>query len=237
MNLSEKNFNKIFHLFLCVIAVLMIFRKPCTLLIIMFAVFNLLFFKKLKFDKTAFILIACIASPLLLELLLFWNNDSLSKGIKALEKSTSLILFPVFIIGNYQRINFIKLIRIYSLVTTFIILFFFVRFNIIYPELVSKYLNRIDLFEAGYKFAESIGIHAPALNMHLAFVSVCALYFVFYSFKNKQKAAIKILCLIGFLLSFFFVLFVNTRMALLGVLVAFCIVFFFEMKSDLIPKK
>ena len=227
MNLSEKNFNKIFHLFLYLIPVLMIFRKPCTLFIILFAVFNVMFLKRLKFDKTALILIVCIASPLLLELLLFWNNDSLSKGLKALEKSTSLALFPVFIIGNYQRVNFIKLIRIYSLCTTLVILFFFARFNIIYPELVSKYLNRIDLFEAGYKFAESIGIHAPALNMHLAFVSVCTLYFVFYSFKNRQKLGIKILCLIGFLLSFFFVLFVNTRMALLGVLVGFCIVFFF----------
>jgi len=231
MNISEKNFNKIFHVFLCLIAIAMIFRKPCSLLIILFAVFNLIFVKKLKFTKTGLILIACIASPILLELLLFWNNDSFAKGLKAIEKSTSLLLFPIFIIGNFQRIKFLKLVQFYSIATTLLMLLFFVRFIIVYPELFNKYFNGIDLWEMGYQFADSIGIHAPALNMHLAFVSVCALYFVFYSFQKNEKLKLKIVQLIIFLLSFFFVLFVNTRMALLNVLVGFVIVFFLEIKS------
>jgi hypothetical protein len=230
MNLSEKNFNKIFHVFLCLIAIAMIFRKPCSLLIILFGVFNLIFFRKLKYTKTGLILMVCIASPILLELLLFWNNDSFARGLKALEKSTSLLLFPIFIIGNYQRVIFIKLIQIYSFVTTFIMVFFFIRFNLVYPDFVNKYLNGIDLWQVGYKFSESIGIHAPALNMHLAFVSACAFYFIFYSFKNNEKLSLKALRFIIFLLSFFFVLFVNTRMALVNVLIGFCIVFFFEIK-------
>ena len=49
MNISEKNFNKIWNTFLVFIAIAMIFRKPCTGLIILFAAFNLLFLKKLKF--------------------------------------------------------------------------------------------------------------------------------------------------------------------------------------------
>lgn len=237
MNISEKNFNKIFHVFLCLIAVAMIFRKPCSLLIILFAAFNLIFVKKLKFTKTALILIACIASPILLELLLFWNNDSFTKGLKAIEKSTSLFIFPLFIIGNYRYVNFLKTAKTYTIVTTLIILFFFLRFLIVYPELMDKYLNGIDLWEMGYQFADSIGIHAPALNMHLAFVSVCALYFVFESFRNHEKTVFKIVSLIVFIFSFFFVLFVNTRMALINVFFGFLIVFFFELRSKFNTKK
>ncbi|MBF4464818.1 O-antigen ligase [Flavobacterium sp. LC2016-12] len=237
MNISEKNFNKIFHVFLCLIGVAMIFRKPCSVLIILFAAFNLIFVKKLKFTKTALILIACIASPVLLELLLFWNNDSFAKGLKAIEKSTSLLIFPLFIIGNYHRVNFQKLVQTYVIATTLIMLFFFIRFNIIDAELMNKYLNGIHLWEMGYQFANSIGIHAPALNMHLAFVSVCALYFVFDSFKNHQKILFKIASVIVFLLSFFFVLFVNTRMALMNVLAGYVIVLFFEISSKFNTKK
>jgi hypothetical protein len=237
MNISEKNFNKIFHIFLCLIAIAMIFRKPCSLLIILFGVFNLIFVRKLKFSKTALILITCIASPILLELLLFWNNDSFSKGLKAIEKSTSLLLFPIFIIGNFQRIKFLILIQIYSIVTTLLMLFFFVRFILVCPELFNKYFNGIDLWEMGYQFADSIGIHAPALNMHLAFVSICALYFVFYSFQKNDKTMLKISQLIIFLLSFFFVLLVNTRMALLNVLLGFGLVLFLEIKSKFNLKK
>lgn len=237
MNLSEKNFNKIFHVFLCLIAIAMIFRKPCSLLIILFSVFSLIYVKKLKFSKTAWILVVCIASPLLLELLFFWNNDSLSKGLKAVEKSTSLLLFPIFIIGHYQRVKFLKLAETYSIATTMMMLFFLTRFYVVYPDLVNKYLSRIDLWEMGYKFADSIGIHAPALNMHLAFVSICAFYFVFYSFQNKEKSTFKILRIIVFLLSFFFVLLVNTRMALLNALIGFLVVFIFEIKSRFNIKK
>jgi hypothetical protein len=237
MNISEKNFNKIFHVFLCLIAIAMIFRKPCSFLIIFFAVFNLIFIKKLKFTKTSLILIACIASPILLELLMFWNNDSFAKGLKAIEKSTSLLIFPLFIIGNYQRVNFLKIVQTYTIATTIVMLFFFLRFLIIHPELMDKYLNGIDLWEMGYQFADSIGIHAPALNMHLAFVSVCGLYFVFESFRNHEKTVLKMGNFIVFLLSFFFVLFVNTRMALINVLFGFLIVFFYEISSKFNTKK
>ena len=237
MNISEKNFNKILHVFLCLVAASMIFRKPCSLFIILFAIFNLIFIKKLKFTKTSWIIIACIASPILLELLMFWNNNSFGKGLKAIEKSTSLLIFPIFIIGNYQRVNFFKIVKTYTIATTLIMLFFFLRFQIVYPELMNKYLNGIDLWEMGYKFADSLGIHAPALNMHLAFVSVCALYFVFESFRNHEKMIFKIVHFIVFLLSFFFVLFVNTRMALINCLIGFLIVFFLEIRSKFNMKK
>ena len=96
----------------------MIFRKPCTWLIVSFVIFNLFFFKKLEYSKKYLPLITIIASPFLLEILLFWNNDSFLLGIKSLEKSISLIIFPLFIIGNFQRIQFNKICRVYAISTT-----------------------------------------------------------------------------------------------------------------------
>lgn len=237
MNISEKNFNKIWNTFLVFIAIAMIFRKPCTGLIILFAAFNLLFLKKLKFTRTSLLLGTIIASPLLLEILFFWNNDSYLMGIKSLEKSVSLLVFPLFILGNFQRINFFKLLQFYSIFTTILILFFFVRFVLIAPELIHKYRQGIDLWEVGYAFSNSIGIHAPALNMHLSFVTICVIYFVFRFFQQRKSNWVKATSIFIFLLSFFFVLFVNTRMALFNALVGFILIFFFEVAKKYSFKK
>lgn len=228
MTISEKNFNKIFNGFLVVLAIAMIFRKPCTLLIIVFAVFNLLFIKKTNYTKQSLILIALITSPLLLEIVMFWNNDSFLKGLKSLEKYSSLLVFSLFILGNYQRIRFFKILRFYSIATTIILFFFFFRFIVYYPELMNKYLNGIDLWEMGYAFSNTIGIHAPALNMHLAFVSICSLYFVFEAFRTSSQNIFRWINCLVFVFSFFFVLFVNTRMALFNALIGFVLVFFAE---------
>jgi hypothetical protein len=206
----------------------MIFRKPCTWIIIGFVLFNLCVIKKIKLIRLALLLGLVIASPLLLEILLFWNNDAIGEGLKSMEKSISLLFFPLFILGNYKRLQFIKLLQAYSYATTAIVLFFFIRFIIVYPDLIAKYLGGTDLWEMGYSFSNSIGIHAPALNMHLAFVAISAVYFVFYSFRKREKLAYKLLRVAVFALSFFFVLFVNTRMALFNVFAGTIIVFLFE---------
>jgi hypothetical protein len=63
-----------------------------------------------------------------------------------MEKSISLLLFPLFILGNYKRVQFIKLLQFYSYTTTAIVLFFFIRFIVVYPDLINKYLGG-DLWE------------------------------------------------------------------------------------------
>lgn len=206
----------------------MIFRKPCTWIIIGFVLFNLCFIKKIKLSRLAVLLGLVIASPLLLEILLFWNNDSLREGLKSLEKSMSLLFLPLFILGNYQRVQFNKLLQYYSYATTVIVLFFFIRFIVVYPELMDKYLNGIDLWEMGYSFSNSVGIHAPALNMHLAFAAIISIYFVVYAFRREGNLVYKLLRILLFALSFFYVLFVNTRMALFNVIVGTIIIFFYE---------
>ena len=102
MTISEKRFSQTLNFFVLLIAVTIIFRKPCTWIIIAFAVFNLVFLKKLEYSKEAIKRGLVIASPLLLEIVMFWNNDSYALGLKSLEKSISLLVFPLFIIGNYQ---------------------------------------------------------------------------------------------------------------------------------------
>ena len=231
MKISEKTFNKVFNLFLFLIAITLIFRKLCTVFLIFFVVFNLLFLKKIKISKSQLPIMLVIASPFLMEILFFGTNNSYDLGLKSLEKSLSLLFFPLFIIGNYQRIQFYKILKAYCIGTTLIMTFFFVRFIILDPEHFFKYLNGIHLWEMGYVFSDSIGIHAPALNMHLAFVAFSNIYFLFEPSNINDNKWFKIRNLTLFILSFFFVLYVNTRMALLATLVGFMTVGYFQISK------
>ena len=71
MKISEETFQKTFNIFLVLLAVTVIFRKPCTWLILLFVVYNLFFYKKLSFSKISIQTGLIIASPFLLELLFF----------------------------------------------------------------------------------------------------------------------------------------------------------------------
>lgn len=228
MKILKKRYDLILNLFLLVISSMMIFRKPCSWMIFLFVLFCLPFYKKIQLSKASIFLGLIIASPLLLEILLFFKNDSLLLGLKSMEKSTSLLIFPLLILGNHKRVDLLKLLKGYSIVTTCFLIFFFVRFIVLYPEYIHKYLKGIHLWEMGYVFSNTIGIHAPALNMHLAFVCIICFYQIFLYFGEKASILIKIMGIFLFLLSFFFVLFVNTRMALFQTLLGLAIVFFLE---------
>jgi O-antigen ligase len=207
------------------------FRELCTFFLFVFVGFNLLFIKKTKICVDKLPMMVLIATPFLLELLFFGNNESYFLGFKSLERSVSLLFLPFLIIGNYQRVNYLKILKAYSIVTTFIILLFFIRFILFFPEQFYKYLNGTDLWEMGYVFSDSIGIHAPALNMHLAFVAFTNLYFLLDSLKERYSNKYRLGYLILFLLSFFFVLYVNTRMALIGALLGFITVVYFQLSK------
>jgi len=228
MKILEKNFPLLFNIFLVLIASALIFRKPCTALIIAFSLFSLLCIKKLKLNKRAIIWTIIIALPFLLEVLFFYNNSSFTLGLKSAEKTISLILFPIFIIGNYKALKFTQLLYYYSRITTVIILIAFIRFLIVYPEHVTKYLNGLHLWEMGYVFSGSIGMHAPALNMHLAFVAIINFYFVFRGFRDGKGLGSCLTTLLFLTMSVFFVLLVNTRMALANMLLGFIIILFYE---------
>ncbi|WP_025743755.1 O-antigen ligase family protein [Aquimarina pacifica] len=212
MKFLEKKYEDIYNCFLVVIASTLIFRKLSTVLIMAFVLFNILFFKKLKYDKKNIVLLIIIASPFLLDVLFFWNNDSLVSGLKSAEKRLTLLIFPLFILGFSKKIDFLKLIQSYVGTMTIILTILFFRYLILYPENVTKYLKGIHLWEMGYHFSSSFFMHAPALNMHVSFVTVGAFFLLFSKRSSKYMLVFQIT---SFLLSFFYLLIINTRVAVL----------------------
>ena len=237
MTISEKNFNQIFNLFLLFIGAGIIFRIPCTWLLCIFSVFNLIFIKKTAKVQEAVILRIVLLSPLLLELLFFFNTDSYIDEVKVVEKYVSLALFSWFIIGNYHRIQFASLIEYYASATMSIVSLFLLFFVLNNPLLIAKYQSGIDLWEMGYVFSNSMGIHAPALNMHLAFVTIIFIYLTVQSFKENRQTKTKLFRISSFIISLFLVLFINTRLALLNVILGMLLVFFYAIKDHINIKK
>lgn len=210
MIVSEKKFHSIQQILLILIASTIFFRLLCTLLILFFSVFSIVHYKYLSFTKKQLLFIALISVPLLLEIFFLWNNNSLQAGMKSLEKNLSLLILPVFIIGNATNLNFIRIITYYRYLTTIILLFLMIRFVIISPHLMQKYLNGIHLWEMGYMFTNSFKNHAPAVNMHIAFLTVVHVYFLLWQRQCKCWLINTLLLLI----TIFALFFVNTRISL-----------------------
>jgi type III secretory pathway component EscS len=202
-----------------------------------FAAFNVFFYNKTVILKKGLFLRTLIVLPLLLELLFFFNSDSYFNELKVLEKYASLALFSWFIIGNYHRVLFVKLIEYYAIGTTYTVFVLFLVFVSSNTILMDKYQSGVDLWEMGYVFCERIGMHAPALNMHMAFVTIISIYFVSQSFKGGKKAALLAFRILTFIISFFLVLFINTRMALINVIVGMLIIFFYTVREHTDIKK
>ena len=182
----------------------------------------------MEFPKKAVVSLMVIAIPFLLEILFFWNNDDFNLGIKSLEKSVSLLLFPIFIIGNYKYIRFHCVLKAYAIVTTLLLVFFLIRYYIVYQQFFLSYYYGMNLWQMGYHFAQTIGTHAPALNMHVAFVSICHLYFLTYTIQFAKRLYCKLLYLILFLISFIFLLIINTRVALFVSILSYVFVLVFQ---------
>ena len=227
MNISKEKHSFIINTFLFLIASTQIFRLPCTVIMICFSFYSLLSYNLMSFPKGALKYILIIAIPLLLEIIYFWNNDDFYLGIKSLEKYTSLLLFPIFIIGNKKNIKLYSLLKAYSVATTLILLMFLIRYYFVYHEFFLSFYYGMNMWQMGYHFANTIGIHAPALNMHLAFVSICNLYFSISIFKIKKHFLLKILHMLLFVLSFILILIINTRIALLVSFIGYLLVIIF----------
>jgi len=229
MKISEKRYNYFYYLFLYAISATLIFMRFSTILIILFVFFSLVFYKKFIYSKKDLILILIIASPLVLNILFFWNNDTLVGGVKSIEKYLSLLFFPLLIIGYRKRIDIIKVINVYVFSSTVILLFLFMRYIIFYSENFIKYLNGVNLWQMGYDFANSFSSHAPALNMHICFIFTLSVY-VFLKQKDRSK---KIFSFIVSTIGLFFLLYVNTRIAIINAIIcAFVIIVLEAIKEN-----
>lgn len=220
MIISEKAHYKILNAFLLIVAISLIFRKPSTIIIISFFIYSFLNIKKLQFDNKLIFSQLALVSPFLIHVLFLWNNSSVVIGLKDVEKYASLLLFPVFILGNYKYINVNFLLEKYSIFFSIVLSVLFLRYVYYFPELYQKYQNGIHQWEMGYSFANSFETHAPALNMHIAFAASVAFYFLIQNFIQKKSLIIIGINFISFCLLYYFILYVNTRLALLNLLLA-----------------
>ncbi len=224
MNILKEKHSFIINIFLFLIASTLIFRELCTLIIICFSLYGLFSIREMTFPKRSIYNILIIATPLLLEIVFFWNNDDFYLGIKSLEKSISLLLFPIFILGNFKYIKVYKLLQAYSISTTLLILIFLIRYYFVYNQFFLSYYYGMNMWQMGYHFSNTIGMHAPALNMHIAFVSVCNLYFLLLNFRSNKSLLSSLLYLVIFFLSFSFLLIINTRIALIASILGYIII-------------
>jgi O-antigen ligase len=218
-----------YELVLAALAGILVFRVPATIGILLFVGYNLFFYKQLVFSKQQWIPILVIAIPVLLDILFLWNNESISGGFKHMEKRVSTFVFPLLIISQASALNLNRVLRIYSYVFSIIMFLLFVRFIIVYPELINKYLSGIDLWEMGYSFANSTTVHAPALNMHVSFLVVVNFYLLIRGLLGGSAVKSKFLSLGIFVWSFVLLLIVNTRLAIANAVLGLFLILFMEL--------
>lgn len=222
MIVSLKKYNNINEYFIILIASTIVFRKFCTPIIILFLLWNLINYKHVLIEKKHLKDILIISSPLLVSLLFFFNNSSISGGFKSVEKVLSLIIFPLFVLTN-KNLNIKFILNQYRFWFLVILLTFLIRFILIYPEKIEKYIHGIDLIEIGYQYAISLGSHAPSLNLHVGFLTIVNFYFLLQRIIKKYTKTI-ILDVVLFFLSFSFVLIINTRITLVCVVFSILII-------------
>lgn len=209
MMISREKFNFINNYFLVAILCTIFFRSLCTILIFSFVAFNLWHWKYLSFSKKYLPFLILLGIPFLLELFFMWNNMDSGRMFKPIEKVLSFFIFPFLIMLNAKTISFYKIANAYRMIFSIMMIVLMLRFIIVAPDFVSKYLNGIDLVEMGYVFTQSFGNHAPAVNMHIAFVVMLNLYFLFINFPKKLP-----LNLLFFTISLLALFIVNTRLSL-----------------------
>ena len=227
MIVSERAYRYNYNLWLIVIAVTLLFRVPATYLLILFTAYNLIFYKQFLFTKKHLLVTGLIASPFLLDLLFIGNNDSILEGFKHAEKRISLLVLPLLILNQNHHINAPLILRMYGVITTLILGFCLVRFAFVSPELFMKYLHGKDLWEMGYKFANSIGKHAPALNLHVAFVVVINYYFIKEGI-GKLKRNLLFRRIAIFILSILILFYINTRLAIINAFFGIVLITFYK---------
>lgn len=212
MMLKNKKLENINFIFLFLILSTIIFRSICTIIIILYIVFQILVYSKVKFEFKLNWLIIILSMPFLIEVLMFWNNDYIYYGLKSLEKKIIYLFLPFFVLSSLIKIDVFKLINYWTKIMCIILICFLIRYVLFYKDNLTNYLNGIDVWDMGYSFARSIdNNHAPALNLIVSFCCVSALY-IFYNI-NPKNCYEKILNFITYVILLCFVFIINTRIA------------------------
>ncbi len=236
-NISDKQYTKIYEYLLGILSGIMVFSMPGTIAILFFVFFNVIYYKRFKWHSSILQPVIIISIPFLLNILFIWNNDSFYEGMKHTEKYISMLIFPLLILGQYISISINKVLSVYTFVFTLILILalgFHVLLNL---DIFETYLNGAMVWQMGYKFALSVNSHAPALNMHVAFLVVANYYLMLSSFFKTQKR-LKILYRILFFVLALLVLFIiNTRIAVVNAFIGIFIITVAKMIKGLSKKR
>lgn len=222
MMISKEKFNFLNNYLLVAILCTIFFRSVSTILIFAFVIFNLWNYKYLNYNKKYLTFFFILGIPLFLELIFIWNNFDSGRVFKPIEKVLSFFIFPFFILLNPKGFSFYKIANAYRIVFSVLMTVLMIRFLFVAPEFVSKYLNGIDLPEMGYIFTQSFGNHAPAVNMHVAFVVMLNLYFLIKD--ATRKTMMNALFLAFSVLALFII---NTRLSLGSCILGCAMICFF----------
>ncbi len=220
--------DNVFLFSILIIATSLVFRKLATILIIFFLLYVVInrkhFFKSNPTHIKRYLLI--IGIPLLLEVLFFFMNDNLSEGYKSLEKNITSLFIPIVFLFNYKLLDPEKTLKRYAILTAMLLLVFLFGFIVFRNDYFLKYLSGIHLWEMGYEFSNFIGIHAPALNMYVSFISIYFLYAFITEAKANKLSKNTGLFFLLFIIAFCFLLIINTRIALFTFLINLILLFF-----------
>ena len=237
MIISEKTHAKITNISILIIASFLIFRKPATLMIMFFIFYNLFNLKKLQICKTSILSQIIVYLPLLIHIMFLWHNKDLVLGLKDVEKYICLLVLPIFIVGNFKYMKINIILENYSILFCCILTFLFIKYIITAPDLFAEYQSGIHQWEMGYSFAKTFNTHAPALNMHVAFATSVAFYFLIENLKLKVSYYKITVNLVVLFLLFYYLLYINTRLALVNVLFSIVIIISFNLFVTKISKK
>lgn len=221
---------------IAILASIMVFRKPGTTLILLFIAFNFIFYKRLEFNAKKILPISTIAIPFILDLFFLWNNIEILEGYKHLEKRIVFIVFPLLIINQSFSLNVKKILKIYSVIFSTLLFILFIKFILTEHELVQKYLKGSHVWQMGYSFANSTSVHAPALNLHVAFLVVVNTYLLVNHLINHKcyNFNYRLFLFIG---SVLMLLIINTRLAILSAFGGIFMVLFMEFFNKKISKR
>ncbi|WP_052476698.1 O-antigen ligase family protein [Nonlabens marinus] len=220
-----------YEILIAVLASILVFPKPATIAILIFVVVSLFYYHNIKWTRVAIWSIVIIALPFVLDLIFLWNNDVLGEGLKHMEKRLSMAVFPILILSQRQDFNLLRILKIYSTIFTILLTVLFARYAIVESALFYKYLNGIHLWEMGYAFANSMGLHAPAVNMHVAFLVLVHTYLIACCWK-RMTLRLRILRIILWCISVFMLLYLNTRIAVGIALVGILVIIFLELSRQ-----
>ncbi|PQJ16235.1 hypothetical protein BST99_11335 [Aureicoccus marinus] len=211
---------------------LLVYRIPATIGINLLILLTVLNYKRLHFDKRKWKIIMLLAIPFLLDVLFVWNNDSFQEAVVNGEKHLGTLLIPIAILSFPRAINLRRILKVYSLVFTLLLTFCFLIHFFTSVGDFQGYLQGKMVWRMGYEFALSMGLHGPALNLHIAFLCIINMYiWTQQPLRLKEKAFIHSGIL--FLLAFILLLFVNTRVAVVCGIAGSLVVLFVELNKKL----